>query len=72
MLNPITIFRESGSEFLKQQLNKLEVVDLKNICKEYTPDITRKMYNTKDKNKIIDYIIYHTESLANKGIVFYE
>jgi hypothetical protein len=70
MLNPIDFIRKNTIENLNNELNKLDIKELKNICKKYMPDPTRKTYRLKDKDKVIIYIIFRASKLADKGKVF--
>lgn len=69
-INPIDTYRSEGEETLREILNKFEVEDLREIAKQYTPDVRGYVYKWNDKGDVIDYIVDRSGSLSKKGNVF--
>ena len=63
-MNPIDTYREGKQE-------KLLAEEMQKIIKKFMPDMSRKMYQCKNCQKLINYICFRSESLVTKGDVFY-
>lgn len=70
IVNPIDIYRKYGREKLISILKDIDIETLKEIARQYTPDLRGYVYKWSDKNKIIDYIVERSNALSNKGNVF--
>ncbi|EYE88630.1 hypothetical protein Q428_07150 [Fervidicella metallireducens AeB] len=71
IMNPIDFYRDNGVKELEDALYRINLEELKIICKQYAPDPRGYAYKWKDKKKIINYIIQRVGSLAKNGSVFY-
>ena len=69
-INPIDIYRREGREKLNIILESMDIVLLKEIARQYTPDLRGYVYKWNDKNKVVNYILQRTATLSDKGSVF--
>ena len=70
VLNPIITLRERGKETLTLELNKLELVELITIARNHTPDLSGATYRSKNKEKVIEYIMGRAYDLVRLGRCF--
>lgn len=70
VINPIEIYRLKGEIELKNMLGNLNVEELKKISKKYAPDPRKIINRSKNKEKIVEYLMKRTKSIAETGSVF--
>ncbi|MGH4052830.1 MAG: hypothetical protein ACREVX_16130 [Clostridium sp.] len=70
LFNPVTTFRDIGTNALKEKLMPLSLKNLVKIAKTYTPDLSCKIYRKKDILLIVDYIVERATNLSRVGQVF--
>ena len=69
-VNPIVVYREKGEEGVRKLLNDIDNENIIHIIRAYMPDMTRNIYRSKDREKLIKYVVYRASKLAEKGSVF--
>lgn len=70
LLNPYGIYYNKGKEVLVQELKSKNLQYLIRVTKKYFSDNSAKIYKEKDKDKVIEYIIFSLERLLNIGQSF--
>ena len=69
LFNPNTIALK-GEDVLKEELEKLDVSQLKDIIAQYAMDPAKSTSRWKKKEKFIDYILEIVDSRLKRGDVF--
>lgn len=69
-LNPVTTYRSIGEYGLRDKTKDFEISELITIIRYYCPDINGKIYRSKDKQTIINYMVERSEKLSMIGQVF--
>ena len=60
-----------GTDCLREDIDNLELEDLRTILLTHNLDPSRNVRKWKDREKVIDYIIQTVENKKNKGSIFY-
>ncbi|HEC16740.1 MAG TPA: hypothetical protein ENI99_09265 [Sedimenticola sp.] len=69
-LDPILLLSKSGEDALRQQLNNLDIEQLKDIVAEFAMDPSRLVMKWKTAERIIDHIIETASRRLSKGDAF--
>ena len=69
-LDPILLLSESGEDDLRQQLNNLNIEELKDIVAEFAMDPSRLVMKWKTADRIINHIIETASRRLSKGDAF--
>ena len=69
LFNPNTVALK-GEDVLKEELEKLEVAQLKDIISQYSMDPAKKTNRWKSKDRFINHILEIVDSRLKRGDVF--